>query len=105
MTSPTLWRVPVVSVKEWIGPLTAEAFGTPVTNFQVAFTAAADALTDDSWETPVPQPDSLIDGVGILVGENTDHPLTTGTVYAVSVQLVLGQSEPVLKRVGMVVGI
>lgn len=103
--SPQIWAIPISSVKEWVGPITAAAFGQPVDTFQVACVPYGTEPTDTDWEDPVPHPDGLIDGLGILVAEQTSHPLTLGKSYAIPVREQLGQSEPVIDDVGIVVGI
>jgi hypothetical protein len=101
----TVWYVPVASIKEWVGPFSVTAFGQPVDTFRVAFLSNGQQLVDTDWEDPVPHPDGKVDGLGILVAEQTTHQLTLGQRYIIPVQLVLGQSKPVKPRVGIVVGV
>lgn len=100
---PTQWRIPPSSIKEWVGPLTASAFGQPVSTFQVAFLPYGQDPTDTDWEPPVPHPDQATTGLGVLVAEQTAHPLEPGSMYAISIQIDLGQSEPVVENVGIVI--
>ena len=104
MTTPTIWRVPVASIKEWVGPLTAAAFGEPAEIQAVTFLPYGQPITDDDWEPPVLDPDGLVDGLGVICAEQSSHLLTLGKWFAIAAQLNLGQSKPAVQDVGIVIG-
>lgn len=99
----TVWRIPVESVKDWVGPLMIATNGTPTTSYQLSFVEYGARPT--VWEDPVPHPDNAVVGLGIVVATDSSHPLTAGKVYVVQAQIDLGQSEPVIDDVVVIVAI
>lgn len=93
------WHVNRLSV-EWVGPIPVAVNGAPVTGWTYAIVSALEQLDDiaDIAGTPT----SLEDGLGILVGPGTDHPLEPGE-YTIWIRYVDDPEAVVLEDVGRVV--
>jgi hypothetical protein len=64
--------------KEWVGPITVTADGTPVVNFEVSVTSGGNRPT--VWEAPTALGGS---GRGVVVGQGTQWPLRVGQRYTI----------------------
>ena len=95
----TTWHVNRLS-KEWVGPITVQANGTPVTGWTYAIVPATEQLDDTADITGVPS--TLDGGLGILVGPDTGHELAPGE-YTIWVRYVDDPEAVVLDDVGRVV--
>ena len=85
----TQWSV-AAETKEWVGPITVTADGVPTTAFEVTLTAPGDRPA--TWVTA-----TLLDGNrGILIGDDTDFPLTAGRKYTAWVRFTDDPEVPVL---------
>jgi hypothetical protein len=92
----TTWIIPAES-KEFIGPITVTADGTPVTTFEVAFTQTGPQFRPTTWTAA-----DTVDGEkGILVGPGTTRTLSVGIKYTIWVRFTDNPEIPVL-RVGYV---
>lgn len=86
----TTWTL-AAETKEWVGPITVLADGSPVLSFEVTVTAAADRPT--SWQAAT----SLDGGLGVLVGTDTPFPLVAGQRYTVWTRYTDSPEIPVTK--------
>lgn len=84
----TQWSV-AAETKEWVGPITVTADGTPTTAFEVTLTAPGARPVD--WVDA----DILDGGRGILIGEGTDFPLIAGRKYTVWIRFTDDPEIPV----------
>jgi hypothetical protein len=90
----TAWSV-AAETKEWVGPITVTADGDETTEFEVTLTAPGARPLE--WVTPT----TVQGNQGILVGTDTDFPLTPGRKYTAWIRFVDNPEEPVL-RIGTV---
>lgn len=90
----TQWSI-AAETKEWVGPITVTADGTPTTDFEVTLSGPGQRPAD--WVAPT----SLDSGLGLLVGEGTDFPLLPGRKYTVWIRYTDSPEIPVL-HVGQV---
>lgn len=94
----TMWSL-VAETKEWCGPITVTANGTPVGNFQVAVCEGTTRPT--VWTTPDADPDPPGTALGVLVGVGTIYPLTVGRKYTIFIRFTDNPEAPV-ERAGQI---
>lgn len=95
----TTWHVNRLS-REWVGPITVAANGTPVTGWTYAIAPVTDPPDDvaDIAGTAT----ALDGGLGLLVGPGTDHELAPGE-YSIWVRYDADPEAPVLADVGRII--
>lgn len=94
-TEVTEWTL-VAETKEWVGPITVVADGTPTEDFEVTVTGPGARPVD--WHAPL----ALDGGLGVLVGETTQFPLVVGEKSAVWIRLVNDNPEEPVIKVGSI---
>lgn len=86
----TQWLL-AAETKEFVGPITVTADGSPVAAFDVAISQGTTRPT--GWKAA----DNLDGERGILVGAGTDWPLRVGQIYTVWVRYTDNPEVPVEK--------
>lgn len=94
----TTWTLDRLS-KEWIGPLAVAVDGTPVTGW--TYVLLPRGVRPVAVGDIALVPTATADGLGVLVGPDTDHVLEPGT-YVVWVRYVGALEAPVLTEAGQV---
>lgn len=86
--------------REWVGPITVTADGTPVADWLYAIVPSSAQPADSADIDGVPI--VLDDTLGVLVGPESDNPLGPGR-YRIWIRYTAGQEAPVLECVGVLV--
>jgi hypothetical protein len=94
----TTWHINRLS-REWVGPITVAADGTPVIGWTYALVPEGE--TPATVDEIAGVPSALEGGLGVLVGPGTDHVLDPGT-HVLWVRYVDEPEAPVLADVGRV---
>jgi hypothetical protein len=99
----TTWTLSRLS-REWVGPITVTADGTPVTDWTYAVVQFGQRPATPEEIDAAPAVLGAGDAArrGVLVGPGTDHELTPGR-YLIWLRYVADPEAPVLEPVGVLV--